>query len=165
MEEKNVFENLKHAFEKAVEYAATNGISEFEETEIQRSKLLTAVANEASRRLKERNVPYQDGLANVITGRRKYQEVTSTKKGHDYQYLQSILSDKDIERLEQAINSSKPIIVQGTLGPTGKTTLVQYLKQFNHNHVVEYDLAEVFTLNQFLKERNPNPFKNSSNAR
>lgn len=165
MEEKNVFESLKQAFENAVEYASTNSMCELDETEIQRSELLTAVANEASRRLKERNIIGQVGLANVITGRRKYQEVTSTKKDHDYQYLQSILSDEDIERLEQAINSSKQIIVQGTLGPTGKTTLVQYLKQFNRNHVVEYDLAEVFTLNQFLKERNPNPFKNSSNAR
>ncbi|PGZ46430.1 hypothetical protein COE56_24820 [Bacillus anthracis] len=70
----DVFANLKQAFEEAVEYAMVNSMSECNVNEIQRSELLTAVANEASRRLKERNVPYQDGLANVITGRRKYQD-------------------------------------------------------------------------------------------
>ena len=75
MEDRNdVFTNLKQAFEEAVEYAVVNSMSECNIKEIQRSELLTAVANEASRRLKERNVPYQDGLANVITGRRKYQD-------------------------------------------------------------------------------------------
>lgn len=71
----DVFTNLKHAFELAVEYAAKNGMETFvKENEIQQSELLRAVANEASHRLKKRNVPYQDGLANVITGRKKYQE-------------------------------------------------------------------------------------------
>ncbi|MCQ6529870.1 hypothetical protein [Bacillus mycoides] len=70
----DVFTNLKQAFEEAVEYAAVHGMSAYNVDEIQRSELLTAVANEASRRLKERNVPYQNGLANVITGRRKYQD-------------------------------------------------------------------------------------------
>ncbi|PEJ78809.1 hypothetical protein [Bacillus wiedmannii] len=66
----DVFINLK----QAVEYAVENSMSECNVNEMQRSELLTAVANEASRRLKERNVPYQDGLANVITSRRKYQD-------------------------------------------------------------------------------------------
>ena len=70
----DVFANLKQAFEQAVEYAVVNSMSEIQESEIRRSELLMAVANEASRRLREKNVPYQDGLANVITGRRKYQE-------------------------------------------------------------------------------------------
>ncbi|MFJ7407496.1 MULTISPECIES: hypothetical protein [unclassified Lysinibacillus] len=75
MEDKDVFANLKQAFEQAVEYSVENGMNSFvTENEIRRSELLTAVANEASRRLKERNVIGQDGLANVITGRRKYQE-------------------------------------------------------------------------------------------
>ncbi|PFT98644.1 hypothetical protein COK81_04760 [Bacillus thuringiensis] len=75
MEDRNdVFTNLKQAFEEAVEYAVVNSMSECNVKKIQRSELLTAVANEASQRLKERNVPYQDGLANVITGRRKYQD-------------------------------------------------------------------------------------------
>lgn len=74
MEGKDVFANLKQAYEEAVEYAVVNSMSECKVSEIRRSELLTAVANEASRRLKERNVPGQDGLANVITGRRKYQE-------------------------------------------------------------------------------------------
>lgn len=70
----DAFTNLKQSFEKAVEYAVANSMAVFEESEIRRSELLTAVANEASRRLKERNVIGQDGLANVITGRKKYQE-------------------------------------------------------------------------------------------
>ncbi|EEM44062.1 hypothetical protein P4G85_28920 [Bacillus cereus] len=70
----DVFTNLKQAFEEAVQYAVVNSMSECNVNEIQRSELLTAVTNEASRRLKERNVPYQDGLANVITARRKYQD-------------------------------------------------------------------------------------------
>ncbi|MEK4500162.1 hypothetical protein [Bacillus sp. FSL R12-0069] len=76
MEDRNdVFTNLKQAFEEAVEHAVVNSMSDCNvKKEIQRSELLTAVANEASQRLKERNVPYQDGLANVITGRRKYQD-------------------------------------------------------------------------------------------
>ncbi|SCX38328.1 hypothetical protein [Lysinibacillus fusiformis] len=75
MEGKDVFANLKQTFEQAVEYSVKNGMNSFAtENEIRRSELLTAVANEASRRLKERNVIGQDGLANVITGRRKYQE-------------------------------------------------------------------------------------------
>ena len=75
MKDRNdVFTNLKQTFEEAVEHAVVNSMSECNVKEIQRSELLTAVANEASQRLKERNVPYQDGLANVITGRRKYQD-------------------------------------------------------------------------------------------
>lgn len=70
-----VFTSLKQTFEQGVEYAVENVMGSFAtENEIQRSELLRAVVNEASRKLKERNVPYQDGLANVVTGRKKYQE-------------------------------------------------------------------------------------------
>lgn len=74
MEDKDVFANLKQAFEQAVEYAVANGMGECEVGEIRRSELLKAVVNEASRRLKEKIIPYQDGIANVVTGRKKYQE-------------------------------------------------------------------------------------------
>ncbi|MDX1806554.1 MAG: hypothetical protein R3267_05985 [Paenisporosarcina sp.] len=72
----DVFANLKQAFEEAVEYAVENGVCDdgIQEDEIRRSELLQAVVNEATRRLKERNVIGQDGLANVITGRKKYHE-------------------------------------------------------------------------------------------
>ncbi|MBG9691042.1 hypothetical protein ABD91_08955 [Lysinibacillus sphaericus] len=69
-----VFANLKQAFEQAVEYTVTNGVGDCELGEIRRSELMQAVVNEASQRLKERNVPYRDGIANVVTGRKKYQE-------------------------------------------------------------------------------------------
>lgn len=74
VEEKDVFAHLMQAFEQAVEYAVANGMRECDVSEIRRSELLTAVVNEASQRLKERNVIGQDGLADVITGRRKYHE-------------------------------------------------------------------------------------------
>ncbi|MEW4154569.1 hypothetical protein Q0N88_33720 [Bacillus thuringiensis] len=49
MEDRNdVFTNLKQAFEEAVENAVVNSMSECNVKEIQRSELLTAVANEAS---------------------------------------------------------------------------------------------------------------------
>ena len=74
MEGQDVFANLKQAFEQAVEYAVTNGMGDCEVGEIRRSKLLQVVVNEASQKSKERNVPYQDGIANIITGRKKYQD-------------------------------------------------------------------------------------------
>ncbi|MGR5978024.1 hypothetical protein ACT7DJ_06585 [Bacillus cereus] len=55
MKDRNdVFANLKQAFEEAVEYAVVNSMSEYNVNEIQRSELLTAVTNEASRRLKRK---------------------------------------------------------------------------------------------------------------
>lgn len=72
MEGQDVFANLKQAFEQAVEYAVTNGMGDCEVGEIRRSELMQAVLNEASQRSK--NVPYKDGIANIITGRKKYQE-------------------------------------------------------------------------------------------
>ncbi|RPJ97256.1 hypothetical protein CW357_00895 [Rummeliibacillus sp. TYF005] len=77
---------------------------------------------------------------------------------HDYKYLQSILSNCDIERLLYAISIGKPIIVEGIQGPTGKSTLVRYLQERGAN-AIEYNLSEVFTLNEFLEEKNLNPFK------
>jgi hypothetical protein len=74
-EGKDVFANLKQAFEEAVEHAVSNGMRKFEVREIRRSELLQVVVNEASRRLKERNRLYDDTqIANVITGRKKYHE-------------------------------------------------------------------------------------------
>jgi len=158
----DVFANLKQAFEEAVEYAVTNGIHECEVREIRRSELLQAVVNEASLRLKERNVPYQDGIADVVTGRRKYQEpITNNEIEHDYQYLQSILSNYDIGRLKHAIAVGRPIIVEGIQGPTGKTAFVRYLRERGIS-VTEYGLSEVFTLKEFLKEQKTNPFKSFS---
>ncbi|WP_324730238.1 hypothetical protein VO178_09475 [Lysinibacillus fusiformis] len=157
-----VFANLKQAFEQAVEYAAEHGIGECELGEIRRSELMQAVVNEASQILKARNVPYQDGIANFVTGRRKYQEsITSNEIEHDYQYLQSILSNYDIGRLKHAIAVGRPIIVGGIQGPTGKSAFVRYLRERGIS-VTEYGISEVFTLKEFLKERKTNPFKSFS---
>ena len=156
----DVFSNLKQAFEQAVEYSVENGMNSFvTENEIRRSELLTAVANEASRRLEEKNVPYQDGLANAVTGRRKYQEHTvSNEIEHDYQYLQSILSNYDIGRLKHAVRVGKPIIVEGIQGPTGKTTLIRYLRERGAK-AIQYELSEVFTLKELLKELKEKPYQ------
>lgn len=155
----DVFTNLKHAFELAVEYAVVNGMQESEVREIRRSELLLAVVNEASHRLKERNVPYQDGLADVITGRKKYHEPTGENViEHDYKYLTSILSSSDIGRLEHAIEFRLPIIVTGVQGPTGKSALVKYLSQ-RGIYAVEDLHAEKFALNKILEKRDKTPFK------
>lgn len=154
MEGKDVFANLKQAFEEAVQYAIEHGISERQviENEIRRSELLQVVVNEASRRLKEKNVPYQEPTIN-------------NEFEHDYPYLQSILSNYDIGRLKDAIALNKQIIVEGVQGPTGKSTFVRYLRE-RGVPVVEYGLAEVFMLNEFLKEPATKPFKSSvSNGR
>lgn len=159
MNGQDVFANLKQAFEQAVEYSVTNGMAECEVGEIRRSELLKAVVNEASQRLKERNVSYQDGLADVVTGRRKYQEpITSNEVEHDYQYLKSILSNYDIGRLKHAVKVGKPIIVEGLQGPTGKTTLIRYLRERGAK-AIQYDLSEIFTLNEPLKTMTSQPFK------
>ncbi|GAB0170511.1 hypothetical protein LSPCS325_39480 [Lysinibacillus sp. CTST325] len=159
MEDRDIFANLKQAFEEAVEYTVANGMCECEVREIRRSELLQAVVNEASLRLKERNVPYQDGIADVVTGRRKYQEpIISNEIEHDYQYLQSILSNYDIGRLKHAVAVGRPIIVEGLQGPTGKTTLIRYLKELGAM-AIQYNLSEVFTLNEPLKSMNSKPFK------
>lgn len=79
---------------------------------------------------------------------------------HDYQYLQSILSINDIARLERAIEVGNPIIVEGAQGPTGKSTLVRYLRE-RGAEVSEYGLSEVFTLNEFLGERKLVPYTNN----
>lgn len=159
MKDKDVFGNLKQAFEEAVEEVVANGMGECEVNEMRRSELLQAVVNEASLRLKERNVPYQDDLADVVTGCRKYREpMTSDEIEHDYQYLQSLLSNYDIGRLKHAVKVGKPIIVEGIQGPTGKTTLIRYLRERGAK-AVQYDLSEVFTLNKPLKIMDSRPFK------
>ena len=113
----DVFSNLKQAFELAVEYSVENGMNSFvTENEIRRSELLQVVVNEASRRLKEKNVPYQE-------------PTTNNEFEHDYPYLQSILSNYDIGRLKDAIALNKQIIVEGVQGPTGKSTFVRYLRE------------------------------------
>ncbi|MBZ4221904.1 hypothetical protein LAE98_07195 [Bacillus wiedmannii] len=71
----------------------------------------------------------------------------------EYEYLKSILSNKDIERLENAIREGRTIIVDGPQGPTGKSRFVRYLKERGVN-ATEYWEAEVFTLDKPLKNRN-----------
>ena len=80
---------------------------------------------------------------------------------HDYKYLQSILSNHDIGRLLYAVSVGKPIIVEGIQGPSGKSTLIRYLRERGAN-AIQYNLSEVFTLNEFLEDQNPNPFKSFS---
>ncbi len=77
---------------------------------------------------------------------------------HDYGYLKTILSESDIERLEHALKTGRTIIVDGIQGPTGKTTLVRYLKERGAT-VVEEKLSEKFILNETLKTHSLRPFK------
>lgn len=48
MKQSEVFGNLKHSFEEAVQYVTKNGLPK--ENETRRSELMEAVKNEASRR-------------------------------------------------------------------------------------------------------------------
>ncbi|PGT52306.1 hypothetical protein COD86_28450 [Bacillus cereus] len=75
------------------------------------------------------------------------------KVKQEYQYFKSILSSKDIARLENAIREGRTIIVDGPQGPTGKSRFVRYLKERGVN-ATEYWEAEVFTLDKPLKNRN-----------
>lgn len=74
---------------------------------------------------------------------------TSEKIKHDYQYLQSILSNSDIEKLKDAIKIGMPILIQGPQGPTGKSTFVKYLRErgVNASEAVEF---VTFNLDKFV---------------
>ncbi len=53
------------------------------------------------------------------------------------EYLESILTKQQIEDIQRAINTDKPILIVGEQG-TGKTTLLRYLKAFS-SHVYEQE--------------------------
>lgn len=71
------------------------------------------------------------------------------KQKYDHQYLQSVLSNYDIERLKDAIELGQTIIIAGPQGPTGKTTLVKYLRERGVNVLEEHEV-QTFTLNKFF---------------
>ncbi|WP_186731304.1 hypothetical protein [Rummeliibacillus suwonensis] len=47
---------------------------------------------------------------------------------HDYEYLQNILSNHDIDRLNIAVKVGSPIIVEGPQDLTRKSAFVKYLR-------------------------------------
>ena len=51
------------------------------------------------------------------------------------EYLESILTKQQIDDIQRAVNTNKPILIVGEQG-TGKTTLLRYLEAFS-NHVYE----------------------------
>ncbi|GAB2553469.1 hypothetical protein [Gracilibacillus alcaliphilus] len=73
--------------------------------------------------------------------------VTSEEVKHDYDYLQSILSDGEIENLKIAIEIGMPILVQGPQGPTGKSTFVKYLRERGVNASEKHEFM-TFTLDK-----------------
>lgn len=74
---------------------------------------------------------------------------------HCNDYLKSILSDEQIIQLDK----NKPIIVKGTQGPTGKTTLVSVLKKKGYTVYEGHEITEI-TLDSPLQKRIPD-FKNT----
>lgn len=154
-----LYENISIAKE-IIEFSNDRGWSE--EQLLMAIKIITSVTTTSEKKTNDHSVvskPYQDGIANVVTGRKKYQEpITSGEIEHDYQYLQSVLSKYDIGRLKHAVKIGKPIIVEGIQGPTGKTTLIRYLRERGAK-AIQYDLSEVFTLNEHLKTIDSQPFK------
>ncbi|WP_042472674.1 hypothetical protein [Bacillus ndiopicus] len=76
MDGKEIFTNLKNAFEEAVDFTLKNGMQKggITKEDLQQSKLFEAILIEANLRLKVINKPRQDGIADLFTGRRKYEE-------------------------------------------------------------------------------------------
>lgn len=54
---------------------------------------------------------------------------------HDYEYLQNILSNHDIDRLNIAVKVGSPIIVEGPQNLTTKSAFVKYLRSHSVNAV------------------------------
>lgn len=70
------------------------------------------------------------------------------KNAHQ-EYLESILSAFDIERLAYILEGKSSVIVHGVQGPTGKSTFAKYLRE---QGLVAMELAEypTFELNEFV---------------
>lgn len=59
------------------------------------------------------------------------------------EYLGTIMNDKEIRMLEEAIESGKTIIVTGAQGPTGKTTLKNVINQIGGKAIEEFEVHTV----------------------
>lgn len=64
-------------------------------------------------------------------------------------YLESLPSDLDIRRIEDAIRSRKIILIGGIQGPTGKTTLCSILREEGVSALEEKDVYRI-RLDQLL---------------
>ena len=60
--------------------------------------------------------------------------------------LPSFLTDDQKEQIEYAIKENKPILVTGPQGPTGKTTLIRFLKESGITAYEEWE-CEFINLN------------------
>lgn len=67
-------DDLTHLFKEIVEVLSTQGLPLEKTDELSNSPLLQLAVKEATRLMKEKNIPYQNGLADVLTGRMKYEE-------------------------------------------------------------------------------------------
>lgn len=65
------------------------------------------------------------------------------------EYLESILTKQQIDDIQRAVNTNKPILIVGEQG-TGKTTLLRYLEAFS-NHVYEPENMLEVVLDKPLK--------------
>lgn len=71
------------------------------------------------------------------------------------EYLESILTVKQIEQINYAIKHKKPILITGSNGPTGKSTLATYLRQFGADVHEPHDMLTI-SLDKPLGDRRIN---------
>ena len=69
-------------------------------------------------------------------------------------YMNALLGEKVALELSEAIQNQKTILIRGTQGPTGKTTLCRLLREHGIAAVEEKDVYEV-SLDTPLENRIP----------
>lgn len=69
--------------------------------------------------------------------------------------LPAFLNKDQKEQIESAIKENKPILVTGPQGPTGKTTLVRFLKE---NGIAAYEEWECEFINLIVPLGDSNSF-------
>ncbi len=70
-------------------------------------------------------------------------------------FLKSILTNQQIEDLNKALKTNKVILISGTEGPTGKSTLKDILVKKGYKAIEKYEIHEI-ELNKFQNNLIPN---------
>lgn len=71
------------------------------------------------------------------------------------EFLKSVLTNKQIKELNSAVKQGKAIVIKGTAGATGKTTLRNVLIKKGYKAYEEYEILEL-ELNKVQKNLIPN---------
>lgn len=71
------------------------------------------------------------------------------------EYLNSILTKKEVKDLNRALRDNKVILISGVEGPTGKSTLKNILIKKGYKAIEKYEVHEI-ELNKFQNNLIPN---------